>query len=67
MITRKQAVWYEIRASWWACYISIGWLQAPVAKYFSWKVDRKMARVESHQKIENKFRIKYPHWFKNDR
>ena len=38
---------YEVRSSGWAAYVSWGWLQTIVAKYFSWKVKRKYDRWQS--------------------
>ncbi len=35
---------YEIRASGWAQYIGIGWMQELVSRYFGWKVKRKYKR-----------------------
>ena len=46
-ITYKEALDYEIRASWWAPWVSIGWMQDIAARYFAWKVKRKMRRVRS--------------------
>lgn len=35
---------YEIRSSWWACWVSWPWAQALAGKYFAWKVNRKCGR-----------------------
>ena len=45
-ITRKQALDYELSASWWADLIGFGWAQSLAATYFAWKVNRKFARYE---------------------
>jgi hypothetical protein len=45
-MTRTQALYYEVHSSWWAGWI--GWVRAQdvAAKYFAWKVNRKMDRIE---------------------
>lgn len=35
---------YEVAASWWASWISIGWMQAMSARYFARKAVRKWNR-----------------------
>lgn len=35
---------YEIRSSWWACWLSNSRLQDIAASYFAWKVRRKCRR-----------------------
>ena len=36
---------YEVMASWWACLIWWGWGHTLAAKYYAWKVNRKLGRV----------------------
>lgn len=36
---------YEVRASWWIVLCLNAWLQKQAAKYFIWKVSRKMKRL----------------------
>lgn len=40
---------YEVRSSWWACYISWEWAQKLSSSYFAWKVSRKYARYKESQ------------------
>ena len=42
---------YEIRASWWACYVSWGWARNVAASYFAWKVNRKVNRWRARTRI----------------
>jgi hypothetical protein len=44
VITIRDALDYEIRSSWWACWISNDILQTVSGKYFAWKVNRKYMR-----------------------
>lgn len=48
---------YEIRSSWWASWISIGWMQELSGKYFAWKTSRKVARYKAskvwEQRVKN--------------
>lgn len=48
-ITRLQALDYEVQASWWASWISNDFLQGLAGRYFAWKVNRKMGRIEAQQ------------------
>lgn len=43
-MTEAQCLDYEIRASWWACWIRWKPLQHLTARYFAWKVRRKYNR-----------------------
>lgn len=45
-LTIVDAVNYETRASWWAEWISIEWMQEVAARWFVWKVRRKYRRYE---------------------
>jgi hypothetical protein len=38
---------YEVRASWWASWISWDWGQYLVAKYFAWKIKKKYERYKN--------------------
>ena len=48
---------YELIGSWWVCYISWGWVQAIVARYFAWKTTRKYNRckefIEMREKVKS--------------
>jgi hypothetical protein len=54
--TATQALMYEVHSSLWASWISWGWAQELAAKYFAWKVNRKMRRIAFRQ--ENMRRIR---------
>ena len=43
---------YEIRSSWWACWIGWDWGQAIAGKYFAWKTKRKYARYKYSKRLE---------------
>jgi hypothetical protein len=43
-LTPSELVEYEVRASWWAHWISWRWLQDIAGLYFGWKVKRKYTR-----------------------
>jgi hypothetical protein len=43
-MTQQEILDYEIRASWWASSVGVGWMQTLAGKYFAWKVARKYAR-----------------------
>lgn len=45
---------YEVRASWWAGYLSANWMQKLAARYFVWKVERKYARYKKSMELFNK-------------
>ncbi len=45
-ISRMEILDYEIRASWWASWISIGWMKNLASKYFAWKITRKYRRYK---------------------
>lgn len=47
MITLKDALDYEIRASaWWTSFVFWDWGQNCAASYFLWKAKRKFARYQ---------------------
>jgi hypothetical protein len=48
---------YEIRASWWACWVSWSPLQEVAGWYFSWKVKRKYNRYLAS--LEGQARVKW--------
>lgn len=43
-VDQRRLLDYEVRASWWASWISNDKLQDLTASYFAWKVRRKYAR-----------------------
>jgi hypothetical protein len=43
---KKDFLDYEIRSSFWACWISWGWAQKLAGKYFAWKTRIKYKRYE---------------------
>lgn len=43
---------YEIRSSWWACWIGWNWAQELAGKYFAWKVRVKYARYKQSKERE---------------
>ena len=43
-MTIKYFLDYEIRSSWWACWVWWGWGKDLAARYFSWKTNRKYVR-----------------------
>jgi hypothetical protein len=45
-LTRTQALYYEVHSSWWAGWIGWSRAQDVAAKYFAWKVNRKMDRIK---------------------
>lgn len=45
-ISKEQALLYEIRASWWASWVSNPFLQDLASRYFAWKVRRKFGRYQ---------------------
>lgn len=49
---------YEIMSSWWTGFVSWGWLQNIVGKYFAWKTQRKFAayqfRIGVREKLTGK-------------
>lgn len=45
-ITARQALDYEVRASWWAGWIGFEWGQTLASRYFAWKVNRKFRRYK---------------------
>ena len=47
-ISYEQALFYEIQASWWVSWVSIDWMRDIAARYFAWKVRRKMRRIRSY-------------------
>ncbi len=50
----KKALDYEIRSSWWASFIFWDWGQDLSARYFAWKVNRKMRRYRSNKEMEQR-------------
>lgn len=52
-ISRVQALEYEVRSSWWSGFVCIGFLQELAARYYTWKVSRKMRRYEYLTKYVN--------------
>ena len=55
---RQMVLEYEVSASWWASFVSIGWMQDLAAAYFAMKVNRKMARWDAarcrKQRVESR-------------
>jgi len=47
---------YEIRSSWWAPYVGVGWIQELAAKYFAYKTTRKLARYRKSKVMELKLK-----------
>lgn len=45
--TQEQLLDYEIRASVWAPWIRIRWMQDLAGRYFAWKVRRKYSRWQA--------------------
>jgi len=45
---------YELIGSWWVCYISWGWVQKIIAKYFAWKTARKYSRCKEFLEMQEK-------------
>lgn len=43
---------YEIRASWWASWISARWMQNLAGKYYGWKVCRKYRRYKWSKDVQ---------------
>jgi hypothetical protein len=43
-LTQYEVMLYEVRASWWAPYVSWTWLQRITGRYFAWKARRKWRR-----------------------
>lgn len=43
-MTKEDALYYEVGASWWARHVSWKWAQAMTSRYYAWKVNRKWAR-----------------------
>ena len=52
----KQILDYELHSSWWAPWISFGYLQQVVATYFAWKVRSKFAQYQNSKKWEDHFK-----------
>lgn len=48
---RKFLIEYEVKSSWWTKYISFDWMQELAARYFAWKVERKIARLNKNRAI----------------
>jgi hypothetical protein len=44
LISRRQALLYEVSSSWWARYVRGRWQGDLALKYFQWKVNRKYDR-----------------------
>lgn len=54
-VTLLDIVDYEVRASWWACYVSYPPLQTLAGKYFAWKAKRKFKRWQESLKWQVRF------------
>lgn len=52
----KSVLDYELRASWWASWISNTHLQDLVARYFAWKVKRKFSRYQDSKQWEERLK-----------
>ena len=56
-ITQKQAMVYEVAASWWASWVFIALMQEMTSSYFAWKVRRKwkryVATLEMCERVKN--------------
>lgn len=51
---RREILDYEIRASWWAGWVGIAWLQDLTGSYFARKVNRKYARWEASKAMSRR-------------
>jgi hypothetical protein len=55
-MTRREALDYEVRASWWAGRVGWPWLQRRASAYFARKVRRKWARYQRSVAVAQKLR-----------
>lgn len=53
-IPMEMIIDYEIRSSWWACWIGWDWGQALSGKYFAWKTRQKYARYKTSKMWEHR-------------
>ena len=60
-LTPQQILKYELRASWWASWVCIGWMQSVVGSYFAWKVRCKWSRFVAMCEIEGEVVDETPH------
>ena len=51
---------YEVQSSWWACNISIGWMQTLAGYYFAWKVRRIVGRFATIRKFRDEMPNLHP-------
>jgi hypothetical protein len=54
----EEVLEYEVAGSWWACYISAGFLQELVCKYMVWKVKIKLKRYKKFLYIRHRMELK---------
>ena len=47
---------YELRSSWWACWIGWNWGQKLAGKYFAWKTIRKYERYKQSKIWEQRIK-----------
>ena len=47
VIAIDEAIDYEVRSSWWASLVGVGWMQDLAAAYFARKARRKWARYSA--------------------
>lgn len=47
---------YEIRSSWWASWVGIGWVQQLAGRYFAWKTKRKYVRYRQTKVWEQRIK-----------
>ena len=59
----QQALEYEIESSWWAELIGAAWAQDLAARYFAWKVKRKMGRIFAKNRRLEEIYSRYPKIF----
>ena len=43
---------YEVRASWWASWVSADWMQNLAGTYYAWKVTRKYKRYKWSKDVQ---------------
>ena len=48
LLSMQQVLHYEVKSSWWACWISNETLQDLASSYFAWKVRRKFNRYRNN-------------------
>lgn len=59
MITHREAVDYEVRSSWWTPYVGWEWAQTLAARWYAWKVNRKMGRIIESERRWNEIVNRY--------